>query len=169
MRAVFDLDGTLANGKHREHFIVGTHRRWDAYFEACDGDAPITAPISVLHGLTHAGWDVEIWSGRGEGEGGSVRRKTLRWLWLHAQILVSGHLSDPTMQPDTMLSYAVVQRVRMRPHGDYTPDNELKLAWLREAHNANTVPDVVFDDRDKVVRMWRENNVPCFQVAPGDF
>jgi hypothetical protein len=27
----------------------------------------------------------------------------------------------------------------------------------------------VFDDRDKVVAMWRSMGVPCFQVAPGDF
>jgi hypothetical protein len=27
----------------------------------------------------------------------------------------------------------------------------------------------VFDDRDKVVKMWRENGINCFQVAPGDF
>jgi hypothetical protein len=26
-----------------------------------------------------------------------------------------------------------------------------------------------FDDRDKVVKMWRDNGIICFQVAPGDF
>jgi len=28
---------------------------------------------------------------------------------------------------------------------------------------------MVFDDRDKVVNMWRENGIPCLQVAPGNF
>ena len=27
----------------------------------------------------------------------------------------------------------------------------------------------VFEDRDRVVAMWRDAGVPCFQVAPGDF
>ena len=27
----------------------------------------------------------------------------------------------------------------------------------------------VVDDRQKVVDMWRENGLTCFQVAPGDF
>jgi hypothetical protein len=27
----------------------------------------------------------------------------------------------------------------------------------------------VFDDRQKVVDMWRDNGIDCFQVAPGDF
>ena len=26
-----------------------------------------------------------------------------------------------------------------------------------------------FDDRDKVVNMWRENGLTCMQVAPGNF
>jgi len=28
---------------------------------------------------------------------------------------------------------------------------------------------MVFDDRNSVVDMWRENGVRCMQVAPGDF
>ena len=28
---------------------------------------------------------------------------------------------------------------------------------------------MVFDDRDRVVNMWRRNGVVCAQVAPGDF
>lgn len=27
----------------------------------------------------------------------------------------------------------------------------------------------VFDDRARVVRMWRKAGITCFQVAPGDF
>jgi hypothetical protein len=26
-----------------------------------------------------------------------------------------------------------------------------------------------FDDRQRVVDMWRRNGITCFQVAPGDF
>lgn len=26
-----------------------------------------------------------------------------------------------------------------------------------------------YDDRDRVVVMWRAEGIPCFQVAPGDF
>lgn len=28
---------------------------------------------------------------------------------------------------------------------------------------------MTFDDRDRVVAMWRRNGVVCAQVAPGDF
>ena len=40
------------------------------------------------------------------------------------------------------------------------------VAWIPPERNRLTA---VFDDRDKVVQMWRENGVPCFQVAKGDF
>lgn len=29
--------------------------------------------------------------------------------------------------------------------------------------------DFVMDDRDQVVDMWRAHDIPCLQVAPGDF
>jgi hypothetical protein len=50
------------------------------------------------------------------------------------------------------------------------PDDKLKKEWLDKLfpypHN-----DIVcvFDDRDKVVDMWRENGLTCMQVAPGNF
>lgn len=171
MRIVFDLDGTLADGTHREHFITGETKDWDAYFEACDGDLPMWRTIETLVALYRSlGRDklphsIEIWSGRGEGEGGSVREKTRRWLSLNTlrefTIRASPH-------PEFFYGDPVVD-LRMRPHGDYTPDNQLKKAWLEAARAQGYPPDLVFDDRDKVVAMWRAEGIPCFQVAPGDF
>lgn len=58
----------------------------------------------------------------------------------------------------------------MRAEGDYTPDDELKRQWL----NAMSMDDrsrlvAVFEDRDRMVHMWRAAGVPCFQVAEGNF
>jgi hypothetical protein len=30
-------------------------------------------------------------------------------------------------------------------------------------------PTLVFDDRSRVVEMWRKNGIKCFQVAEGNF
>ena len=58
----------------------------------------------------------------------------------------------------------------MRRAGDYMPDDELKMHWLTEMSRADRSRLVaVFDDRAKVVRMWRSLGVACFQVAPGEF
>lgn len=172
MRIVFDLDGTLADGKHREHFITGETKDWDAFFEASDRDQPIWPVIeialAVLRGHDRIGYPhcVEIWSGRGEGEAGSVRTKTIRWL--NDYLRRFGVIVREEPHPQFFYGDPLID-LRMRPHGDYTPDNELKRAWLEAAQEQDREPHLVFDDRQKVVDMWRAEGIPCFQVAPGDF
>jgi hypothetical protein len=143
MFVVFDLDGTLALNDHRQHFVerpVG-EKDWNSFFEACDKDVPNWQIIRVLEVLRATGNHVEIWSGRSS----SVLSKTSAWLARHG-------LSDVYF--------------RCRCEGDHTPDHELKQQWLNEASNK---PDLVFDDRDSVVAMWRANGVACAQVAEGSF
>ena len=58
----------------------------------------------------------------------------------------------------------------MRDEGDHSADDDLKKRWL----DSMLIDDrnrlvAAFDDRDRVVKMWRDNDVACFQVAPGDF
>jgi hypothetical protein len=45
----------------------------------------------------------------------------------------------------------------------------LKKQWLDELILQGHEILCVFDDRDKVVKMWRENGISCFQVAEGSF
>ena len=49
----------------------------------------------------------------------------------------------------------------------YISDVELKQKWLNEIGKENVL--CVFDDRTKVVEMWRKNGLSCFQVSNGDF
>ena len=58
---------------------------------------------------------------------------------------------------------------RMRPQGTFTPDDVLKKEWLDQEIEDGHEIMCVFDDRDKVVRMWRDNGIACFQVNWGDF
>jgi hypothetical protein len=52
-------------------------------------------------------------------------------------------------------------------------DDELKEEWLDAYDLPGLLPRdeilCVYDDRDKVVKMWRRNGLPCFQVAEGNF
>ena len=107
---------------------------------------------------------IEIWSGRSEGELESVRTKTLIWLRRAVDLGFFSRAPD-----GAFFGTGSDIRVRMRPHGDHQPDVELKRGWLTDARAAGRAPDLVFDDRDSVVAMWRAEGVPCFQVAPGDF
>ncbi|MCQ8184188.1 phosphatase domain-containing protein [Parvularcula maris] len=142
MFVVFDLDGTLALIEHRRHFIQGGRRNWPAFFRACSDDEPNRPIVAMFQELSAAGHRVEIWSGRSD----EVRAETDEWLAQHVGEGVTAN--------------------RMRPEKDYQPDVALKESWLREEAFP---PDLVFDDRQGVVDMWRRNGIVCAQVAPGDF
>lgn len=148
---IFDLDGTLADNKHREHFLGNKDDpdRWRRFFEACGKDEPIQPVISTMTWLLMNA-EVWVWSGRSA----EVREVTEAWLGCYT----------------ALMSWEVRRVLRMRNEGDYTPDDELKRSWLREMSAADRSRLVaVFDDRQEVVDMWRSEGVPCFQVAPGDF
>lgn len=143
---IFDLDGTLALTEHRQHLVRNGNQDWDAFFEACDQDKPNISVIKTLQMLSkHA--DIWVWSGRSD----AVKNKTVNWL------------RDNEILPH-------IQRIKMRGNGDHTPDDELKLSWFNDLFFEDQKRVVaVFDDRAKVVKMWRAIGVPCFQVAEGDF
>lgn len=146
---VFDLDGTLANGEHRLHFITGETKDWRSYFAACGGDQPIPHTIELLQAILSRGVDrVEIWTGRSD----EVRDETHAWL-------------RRQLGPGDFGRFGQIDAIHMRAAGDHRNDDELKAEWIVKYGR----PDLVFEDRDRVVAMWRANGVPCFQVAPGAF
>jgi phosphoglycolate phosphatase-like HAD superfamily hydrolase len=58
----------------------------------------------------------------------------------------------------------------MRKQGDNRPDEIVKEELYRDRVEPRYDVAFVVDDRDKVVRMWREVlGLTCLQVAPGDF
>jgi len=113
---------------------------WRAFFAACGDDAPIPHVISLFQTLNTGENRVEVWSGRSD----EVRQETMEWLNRHGVF------------PDALV---------MRTAGDRRPDDEVKREFLR----AGGAPDLIFDDRARVVAMWRAEGIPCFQVAEGAF
>lgn len=57
----------------------------------------------------------------------------------------------------------------MRQKGDFRKDYIVKKEILETIRKEFGEPYFALDDRSSVVAMWRENGVPCLQVAPGDF
>jgi hypothetical protein len=146
---IFDLDGTLALTDHRQHFIRQEKPDWVSFFAACVDDQPNNPVIQTFRLLRQFGAEVWIWSGRSD----EVFKETTNWL--DKFIFFDGNAGAT---------------LRMRSEGDYTPDEVLKMDWLAAMNPFDRSRLVaVFDDRDKVVKNWREKGVACFQVAPGDF
>ena len=57
----------------------------------------------------------------------------------------------------------------MRAEGDRRQDDLVKSDLLDKIRIDGFDPVIAFDDRDKVVKMWRERGLRCLQVDRGDF
>lgn len=139
-----DIDGTVADITHRRKFVEGKPKNWPAFEKTMHLDSPVAEIINAVNILYAAEWTVYMVSGRGE-QSREVTEK-----WLH----------------DNGVKY---HQLRMRAKGDYRADNIVKQEILNGFREEGVNPTVVFDDRNQVVEMWRENGIPCVQVAPGDF
>jgi len=143
---IFDLDGTLALIESRRALAAKPDGKinWKIFFdpENIKLDLPNDPVITAFKAFAEQGFKMVILSGRDS----ISRAETRQWL------------KDNDIHPDILW---------MRPQGSFTPDDVLKRTWLDELGADNVF--CVFDDRDKVVRMWRDNGLTCFQVAPGNF
>ncbi len=149
---IFDLDGTLCTIEHRRTLLLDKTKghRWRDFYAACDKDLPNQPVIDTLWMLHQAGAEVWVWSGRSD----EVFDKTLAWFLTH--------LYRNGVSP--------IRSLRMRKEGNYTPDTDLKRKWLlgmAERDRKRLV--ATYDDRDRIVSMYRSHGVACYQVAPGDF
>lgn len=144
---IFDLDGTLADLSHRLHHIKtpGKPKDWRAFFANVLDDAPIPHIVELYHFVSRKKPVVFV-SGRSD----EARGDTILWLVKHNFIIHANGLY-------------------MRTAGDQRPDYLVKYDLLQQLKADGWSPVMAFDDRDQVVKMWRENGIPCAQVAQGDF
>ncbi|AZQ32798.1 MULTISPECIES: hypothetical protein [Streptomyces] len=118
--AVFDLDNTLADTAHRQHFLERKPRDWDAFFAAAPQDPPLMEGIALALECAKE-CEVRYLTGRPE----RCRRDTLDWLAAHK--LPEG-------------------RVHMRRNDDRRPARRTKLETLRRLARTRDIRVLVDDD-----------------------
>ncbi|MFE5401912.1 hypothetical protein ACFQ9Z_10975 [Streptomyces sp. NPDC056580] len=118
--AVFDLDNTLADTAHRQHFLESRPRDWDAFFAAAPADPPLAEGVTLAL-ETARECEIVYLTGRPE----RCRRDTLDWLAAHG--LPEG-------------------RVHMRGDADRRPARFTKLEILRRLARGRRVRVLVDDD-----------------------
>ena len=160
---IFDVDGTLRDASHRLHFIQGEKKDWDGFYMACGDDEPIRHMINTMKQCILLGHNVMLWSGCSD----IARNVTVDW-FLKENIAIR---NDPYSMKNGMVGDYVVEGLWMRNHGDFTKDEILKRSWLEHyrVFNPDDPITMTFDDRQRVVNMWRSEGILCVQVAPGDF
>jgi phosphoglycolate phosphatase-like HAD superfamily hydrolase len=131
--AVFDIDGVLADVRHRLRHVRVRPKNWDAFFAEAEHDEAHPEGLALVRELA-ADHELVFLTGRPE----HTRPQTARWLAAHD---LGGH---PLL---------------MRPPGDRRPAAQVKVQLLRRLAVDRTVALVVDDDA-LVVAALRDAGYP---------
>lgn len=145
---IFDIDGTIADLTHRLHHIQKTPKDWSGFFQDCADDEPIPEVVEVAAALNSRLNTIILITGRSD----EIRDKTEKWL----------------VEKGVHYGWLL-----MRKAGDHREDNVVKSELLDELLSKTGMKESniagVFEDRQQVVKMYRDRGLRVFQVAPGQF
>ena len=132
-----DIDGTLADVRHRLKHIRGVKKKnWKAFFEGMDRDQPIASSVAWVRSLAQHHLIVIV-TARPE----EYRERTVAWL------------------KKNEIPFA---DLFMRRDGDRRPDYEIKrealLRWPKKRVK------LVIEDRPPVRDMWLQEGIRCMLV-----
>ena len=139
-----DLDGTLCNCEHRRHHLETNN--WPGFFEGMCDDTIISHTEEVLRALHAAGYAIVIGSARPDEN--NYRQMTTEWLDRHS------------------IPYSAIY---LRKGGDYRKDSIVKIELLEQMLEDGWDIQFALDDRDQVVKAFRDYGLPVLQVNEGDF
>ena len=142
---IFDVDGTIADVEHRRHFVSGGNKDWSSFRKETVNDTPVEWVCDIAKRFIAQGDEVAFFSARNESEREVTEKQISEWIG-------DNH-----------------KGVFLRPDGDFRPDDEFKSDLADQFEELGGKIDLVFDDRNKVVDMWRQRGTTCVQVAEGDF
>lgn len=131
--AIFDIDGVLADVRHRLHHIGAPYKDWERFFTEANTDGLLADGSDLVHELA-ATYEVLYLTGRPE------RTRGLTETWLAAHHLPAGTLV-------------------MRPDADHRPARMFKRESLRLLRAERPVVLVV-DDDPEVIRVLAADGVP---------
>ena len=145
MLVVFDIDGTLANIEHRLDYVRSKPKNWKAFDAGIPNDKVNSPVAEIFWTLEETGaHDIVLASGRNERS----RQATENWLLKNGL----GHYD----------------KLYMRKADDFRNDSIVKREMLDEIiADYGKKPDMVFDDRPRVVNMWRDAGIFVFDVYQG--
>ncbi len=147
---VFDIDGVLADPRHRLHYIQSASGGpdWEAFYAASGEDTPIDAGLKLLSALQSRGGRVILLTGRSE----NWRDLTADWLQRHTLFYQQGGA-----------------HIIMRQEGDRRPDYEYKLSALRSLEGWGHEIALVVDDSIRVIDHLVAHGYTCLHFRrPGE-
>ena len=150
MDIIFDIDGTLADCGHRLHHIKKEPKDWSSFYAETLADPRIPSVVEIAM-TAHLSGCHKILFATGRSE---ICRPDTE-LWLSRNLIIQLDLVRPVLW--------------MRGAEDRRPDYVVKSLMLEDMRARGFNPELVFEDRQSVVDMWRTEGLVCAQVAPGNF
>ena len=142
---IFDLDGTLADGRHRLHLLptkdYDKTESWTEFNLAAVDDLPFWDNIELCNSLGVSQYRVVILTGRSD----VARLVTLDWLWKHG---------------------VYFDELVMRSQSDNRKDTVIKEEYLRSIGLENIL--CCFDDLPHVAYHLRSLGLTCHLVTHYD-
>lgn len=136
--AVVDIDGVVADVRHRLHHVESRPKDWASFFASAESDPPLAEGVARVRALleTH---DVVYLTGRPD----HLRRVTSDWLARHG---ISG------------------SQLVMRRRGDYRPARVTKAEEIKRLARGREVT-IVLDDDPEVCSALRAAGWPVEQAT----
>jgi predicted kinase len=142
---ICDLDGTLADIKHRLPLVKGENKDWGAFFSLIEQDKLNNNLLDKIKKIEmETGAKIIFVSARPE----TYRENTLKWF-----------------EKEVVYDRDRVNLI-MREENDKRPDTEVK-ADIYEKYLKQLDILAVFDDRPSVIRMWREKGLNVIDCGGG--
>jgi len=142
---IFDIDGTLADIRHRRGLLEGDRPDWNRFNAMMGDDIPNEPVVTLYKSLWETRqFDMVLASGRNEKH----RAVTEQWL---------------------IWNEIPFGRILMRADKDSRADHIIKQEILDMLLGEGRRIAFTVDDRQQVVDMWRRNGITCLQCDVGDF
>jgi phosphoglycolate phosphatase-like HAD superfamily hydrolase len=139
---IFDIDGTLSDTTRRRHHVEKSPKDWNSFFADQIND-DVLPTVHILREFHHGANEILLVTGRSE----EYKKVTKQWLKKHK------------------LNHT---KLFMRTADDRREDTQIKL----EIYNSYIKPYYnvlgVFEDRLRLVRMWREQGLFVFNCNQTD-
>jgi phosphoglycolate phosphatase-like HAD superfamily hydrolase len=152
--AVFDIDGVVADVRHRVHFLEGRSKNWPGFFRGAHADPLLTEGKALVTDLATK-HDIVWLTGRPDW----LRRVTSDWLESHDLPIAELHMrSEYDFRPAPQLKLDVLRKLQHRDVAAFIDDDtaviDAALAANFPAILADWVPrgGALKDAQDKLGR-----------------
>ena len=138
---IIDVDGVIADGEHRQHFLAGSRKDWGGFFAASPDDPPLLPGITLLD-LLDDDTTIVLLTARPE----TIHDETVAWL------------DECDVRWDLLI---------MRSRRDHGHSPDIKRLAVHELRAAGFEVVLALDDDQRNIAMFESEDIPALYIHSG--